>query len=184
MQSGNQPSSNIADVLKEPLAPELSGQRPERPIVQKYLFFLLFLAGFWLSLGRAFFDTGGWLVLITLFMYAPVILIYSIIVSVVANFKYGRSGYIFDPMTKLVAVGLLVSMFVFGLSIVDGGDTRESGKSVLTNMFGINLANGENSPIMALSETLTELSFWAVIVLGLVLFVLVITGRSHKPNVA
>ncbi len=113
---------------------------------------LVFLP-WWVALGRSIFDVGGWLILATLFLIAPVLVIALVILLPVTllrkDVKAARS---LQPIETGLWIALLVSGIVYELTLMDGGDTEESLNSVLTKYGGHGLDT--------ISGVLCTASFW------------------------
>lgn len=123
--------------------------------LQRLLFWWFVLAVLWIIVGKSLFGAVGWLTAIMLFTVAPFLLVYGAVLWAVVKVRNKRSGYIMSRTLHLLVIALLVILFVFGFTIIDGGDTKDSGMSALTSIFGINSANGANSPLMDLSGRLS-----------------------------
>ncbi|MES2631246.1 MAG: hypothetical protein V4611_04800 [Patescibacteria group bacterium] len=88
------------------------------------------LVPLWLTLGRTVFGVGGWYILIFMFSLAPLAFIYHVTVEILAWF--GPKKRSLTSNAAYILGTYYGAVLLFGLSIVDFGDTSGSEASVLT----------------------------------------------------
>lgn len=98
---------------------------------------LAFVLPLWLTIGRSFFGSGGWMTLIYIFTVAPFLFVFLFILSVLLIKRYDvRLTKLVSPADVVLLLGVYVSTFLHGFFLVDGGDTQESVNSVASKYFG------------------------------------------------
>lgn len=139
------------------------------------------LAAVWVGAGRILFGVFGWMAFITLFGFAPIILLYGVVLAAVVAVR--QQSYIFrakGPFRTWLSV-TLGGLFILGLSMPDAGDTRDSGGSALSVLLGDKTDGG----LIGLSGTLVMLSLLTIVVAAIVTFILVFferAPRGEKPS--
>jgi hypothetical protein len=93
------------------------------------IFPAIIFAPLWFAFGRTTFDVSGWGLFYTLFGAIVFIFPYQLIVMILS--LLGKKGYLSVGASVLVYVYYLL-LIITQLSFVDGGDTLDSVKSVLT----------------------------------------------------
>lgn len=126
------------------------------------------LAAIWVGVGRIFFGVFGWTAFITLFAFAPIILMYGVALTVVVAVRQGHAIYRAKGAFMKWLYATLAALFVLGLSMPDAGDTPGSGGSALTVLLG----NKSDEGLLAFSGTLLFWSIIATIITSIVTFVL------------
>lgn len=154
-------------------------QRPG--VLQRFLLLWFLLAVLWLIVGKSVFGVVGWITIIMFFTVAPFLLVYGTVLWLIVRARNKRSGYLMSPVLQTLVIVFLANLFFYGLVMVDGGDTAESGKSVLTAAFGVNLENGPESPVMRLTESLSGFSiFLSTVLLPTIPLVALLENRKPK----
>lgn len=148
--------------------------------LQRFLFWWFVLAVLWIIVGKSLFGAVGWVTAVMLFTVAPFLLVYGAVLWAVVKARNKRSGYLMSRTLRILVIALLVILFVFGFTIIDGGDAKDSGMSALTSLFGINTANGANSPLMELSGRLSGNSIGLSILLLPTILVMALFEKRRK----
>lgn len=138
-------------------------------LFQKLAPYLLWLVIFWAFFGRLFFDAGGWLVIVMFFTALPVAVGYAIAFMIVLLVRQRKVGYRFNTLTTISVATMLISGFVYGFTIVDGGDTQESIASVLTRVAG----TGFGSPLSEISTMIAAIAALVAVVSAIVSLVFI-----------
>jgi len=95
------------------------------------------LLPFWITFGRGALGSGGWLSLILLFTVAPTLLIaLSIISWLIRSRPSVKANQMVTQTEAYLMTAIYASVFLFGLFVVDGGDTPSSVYSVATKFLG------------------------------------------------
>lgn len=84
---------------------------------------LIVAAVFWVAIGRAFFDVGGWVLLVTLFALGPVVLVVLSIgygCSLTAGLRRPADAVFLGGQVALL--GTALSSLLFGVALDDTGD--------------------------------------------------------------
>lgn len=117
------------------------------------------------------------MILILLLTVAPVLVIYGIVLTLLSMFKYRTIGYVFDKRTKLMAYGLIGTLFVYGFTLIDAGDSKDSANSGLI-FVGESLTSSANkAALMSASTDISNTSFVMSFVLMIILFLTVLSAR-------
>jgi len=127
----------------------------------------------WVWFGRFLFGVAGWFLLIYLLTVVPVLLMGLLISTILAYSQPGRPRALTGPQAaaQLTVWG---GMFAVGLLTPDYGDTPESAKSVLTQVFGY------SDGLYDLSYLLTSIAAVLTVAAWMVLVVTLTAGRrSH-----
>jgi hypothetical protein len=157
-----------------------TGQIHQMSRLQRFLPLLLVISSTWVTVGRGLIGVGGWLFLVTFFVFLPVLLLYTTIISLVLRHKR-KYGYVMSGSTRYVFLTLLSCMVLFGFTIVDGGDTTESVNSVLTVILHAN--NGTtDSPLFNISNGIASISLTAGVVLMLTSLIMLIKDKGILHN--
>jgi hypothetical protein len=114
---------------------------------------MIFVLPLWITIGRSLFGVGGWDVLFTFFIVAPILLISMLVIGLLIS---GRSDVkasgLVSPLDARLLTALYLSIFIFGFFLVGGGDTEESVKSVATQLLG--------GQFLDASQSISEWSLW------------------------
>ena len=91
----------------------------------------------WVWIGRALFGSGGWWILIFLVSVVPALIVALTVTTVLAVLQHQpkSSGRLTVPQFWAL-LGVWVSLFGFGLFIVDFGDSTDSYSSAFSQLFG------------------------------------------------
>ncbi len=141
----------------------------ERSALQMQFFLLMLVVCIWLTFGRGVLGSLGWAFLIHLFTLVPLLLIYGAVIQAILTVRHKKSGYTLGGLTKGVIYSMLGLAVVYGLTLVDGGDTPESVNSVVTGLFGIS----QDSAIATGIGIVSSLSFY--LFLASLLAILILT---------
>lgn len=146
-------------------------------LIYKLMFPMIFLLPFWLTFGRALLGSAGWVGLIMLFTVAPLLLIILVLFTwlVKGRREVQATKMVSKKDAQLLTV-LYSSFIVFGLFVVDGGDTSDSVGSVVTMAFGKSLE--------PLSNMLAGISFLVACICVLLGFILFISERVESRKSA
>lgn len=131
------------------------------------LILMMFTLPLWVTFGKGLiFGVGGWLALISIFTIAPalfvVFLIFALLLMTRKDVIESRRLGVFDSVLLLI---LYLSIFLFSIFVVDGGDTPESVDSVMSKYnFVSQSLSGQLSEIFMLSSVL-------LIIVGFVIFI-------------
>lgn len=105
----------------------------------KWLIFVCsILLYLWLTLGRAFLGSIGWTTVIMIASFVPVVFLGLTLLLITSVTPSQRSASR-SPLTKLdtsLLALLAMCIFLYGLFLVDFGDTSDSANSVAINLFG------------------------------------------------
>lgn len=134
------------------------------------------LAALWVGAGRILFGVFGWMAFITLFMFAPVIVVYGLILTIIVairqrTYRYRKWG----PFMVSVVI-LLAALFCVGFFMPDAGDTKDSYKTALAVILG----NGDNLAVNGVSSVLVGWSIFITVVSSIATFVLAFAERPKK----
>lgn len=124
----------------------------------------LFLCA-WVWIGRIVFGVGGWFFLLLI----PVVLVLLVMLIVTTALAFTQDG---EPksLTGFQAVSQLalwLSLFVLGAVMPDFGDTDDSRRSVLTQVFGYSDSLYDTSFLLALVAGTASLIAWVVLLVSL-----------------
>lgn len=128
-----------------------------------YYYFLIpavLIVPIWTAIGRGLFGAGGWGILFTFFYLAPIVLIYHFALCILAMIKFSNRRA-FDKTSSLFMTIYYLSIFLFQISLVDGGDTKESVGSA------ISMLGGNSQFLESTSTFLSMLSLLLVVVFGI-----------------
>ncbi|HEY1085340.1 MAG TPA: hypothetical protein VGE34_01270 [Candidatus Saccharimonadales bacterium] len=149
---------------------------PKSPSIYKVAYWslipMILVMPIWIALGRAFFGAGGWMFLVTLPLAAVIFFPYHILLVVLAFVNKKRE---LSEWAMLLLLTYYALAFTFQLSLVDGGDTKESVGSVLTF---IGLPELMNTIIFALSF---GGGFIVMITLVVVMSMDIARSKKNKP---
>jgi hypothetical protein len=98
---------------------------------------MILLVPAWLIVGRGLLGSVGWISLILLITVVPVLLVVTTVQTVLVMVRKDvRSSHMVSALDAKLAVVYYVTMFLFGLFLVDGGDTEDSVASVASRLLG------------------------------------------------
>ena len=118
----------------------------------------------WVWIGRALFGSGGWWILIFLVSVVPALIVALTVTTVLAVMQHlpKSSGRLTVPQFWAL-IGLWVSMFGFGLFIVDFGDSKDSYSSAFSRLFGDGTSSTRRTPCPGCSPYPTVLAWVDVV---------------------
>lgn len=121
----------------------------------------------WLTIGRAFFGSIGWMTVIFV-LWGPLITVVLLVVLTISIKPIAKAGTasVLTRRDKTLLYLLGGSIFLSGCFIVDGGDTPDSANSVITHFFG--------NSFMSLSST----GFALLFILSVVLYIVTVVQLS------
>jgi hypothetical protein len=132
----------------------------------------LFLCA-WVWLGRLVFGVGGWFMLILI----PAVLVLAVlllITTVLALTQDGAPKRLTGLQTG-AQLALWAALLTFGAFLPDFGDTEDSTRSLLTQVFGYSDALYDAGFVVALVAATAALVAWVILLLGLT------AGRRKIP---
>ena len=129
----------------------------------------------WVWIGRALFGSGGWWILIFLGSVVPALIVGLTVTTVLARTQHlpKSSGRLTLPQFWAL-IGLWVSMFGFGLFIVDFGDSKDSYSSAFSRLFGDGTIDA--------SDALSRLFAYSTVLAWVALLVLLILGMQGRAE--
>lgn len=144
------------------------------------LFILLafLLLAMWVLFGRIFFGAFGWMVFILLFTVVPVIVIYGIVLTVIVAIRQRSVVFRRRGRFMLGVYVTLAALFLFGLAIPDGGDTKDSAGSALTVLMG----DKSGEAALALSGGIAVFALVVAAAAAIASFVLVFFEKSRPAG--
>lgn len=136
------------------------------------------LAALWVGVGRLLFGVFGWMAFITLFMLAPIIFLYGVVLAIVVGirqrtYRYRKRG----PFMAWVLV-TLVALFCVGFFMPDAGDVPESVSSPLS----VVLMDRNNEVLIGISGAIAGWSIFVTVVASVVTFVMAFVERPKEPE--
>lgn len=167
-----QPSPPPQNVVQAPTVPvaqapaQLRPPVPPRPRVQRRLILLLCLMVVWITIGRAFFGVGGWLLFVGFLFYMPWAGVYITVTGLMLRHK-NQQGYVMSKPVQRAFIGLLFCMFVAGLTMVEFGDAPNSTQSLLAAIMGQPPGDGSGA-IVQVSSIIANVASIAHLVLAAV----------------
>jgi hypothetical protein len=146
---------------------------------------LLGLVSLWIGIGRAFFGSTGWLMLI-FFTLLPFAIIYVVVIGLMLRSMVMRYHYRLHGWLLTSSIALIVSGVLYGFTLVDFGDTSDSAGSVLTRLFGATYVYDNVPFIFEVSNVLALITGLLTAFLAISLFVQMAVvstqlSRSHRP---
>lgn len=132
----------------------------------------------WVAFGRVLFGVLGWMVLVTLFLFGPMIAVYGLTLAIIVavrqrNYVYRKWG---PFMTSLIITA--AALFCVGFFLPDGGDTKDSIGSAMSTL----MMDRTNPALIGVSGTLAAWSIFATIISSIVTFVLAFIERPRRPT--
>ena len=155
-----------------------------RTFLQKHVYTIFVLLAVWVGIGRSFFGAGGWGVLITLLVWAPVLLVYGFVIGLIAHIRFRRHAYVFSRLTIIVVIVAAALLFLLGMTFVDGGDTDRSIGSAFTRLLGLHSPQDSASLLWQASTVVGQTSYYGSLLALPVLLILVLAepgGQAATP---
>lgn len=134
------------------------------------------IAAAWVLFGRLFFGVFGWVVFILLFTIVPLIIVYGIALTIIVAVRQRHVVYRAKGPFMIAVYVTLGALFVVGLTVPDGGDTRESAGSALTVIMG----DKSGKAALAVSGTLAGWSMFVAFAASITAFVLAFFERTRR----
>ncbi|MBP9668010.1 hypothetical protein KBD87_04390 [Candidatus Saccharibacteria bacterium] len=154
-----------------------SSTRVQPGILQKYsVLFMLFII-FWLTAGRSLLGSDGWLSLVIVSSWVPLLLAFTGVLAVTSSIRYRRTGYVFSKTMNVLFSSFLAGAFVGGFFLMDGGDTPESIGSVFTKMTGI---SDFAHPLIDVTQNICTVLMCVMPVLMMVMLIFVFVDKGAK----
>lgn len=119
----------------------------------------------WVWIGRLVFGVGGWFMLILI----PAVLVLAVMLLVTTVLALTQDGSPKRLTGAQTTAQLLVwaGLFVLGAVMPDFGDTDDSARSLLTQVFGYSDSLYDTSFLLALVAAATSLVAWVVLLVTL-----------------
>jgi hypothetical protein len=122
----------------------------------------------WLWIGRLVFGVGGWFMLILI----PVALILAVMLIVTTALAFTQDSEAGRPKSltgfqTVAHLALWLALFVTGAVMPDFGDTDDSKRSALTQVFGYSDSLYDTSFALALAGSAASLVAWVVLLVSL-----------------
>lgn len=136
---------------------------------------LCIVMALWVGFGRFFFGAGGWLVFVTFFVIAPVVVLFGIVIALIEGIRWYKNDRAHIALPWKAIYATLASLFIFGFVVVDFGDVPESVASAFMVVIG---ARGENS-LAVVSSILAVVSLAIAALLAVYTLYLII---KRKPT--
>jgi hypothetical protein len=148
-----------------------------RHYIKISIFPMSVLLPLWLTFGRGLLGSGGWGMLIYLFIYAPVLLLLLLLIGMFINSRpeVKTTGMVSD-MEAVLLLALYLSVFLHGFFVVDGGDTQDSINSVAMSVFG--------KSFQGQSEYYSGIFLSSAMVLLITVFVLALFNKATRRAAA
>lgn len=129
----------------------------------------------WLTLGRSIFGSVGWLMLIFIFTLAPALLALLLGAwGIVPKFHDAQGQRVISRISAMLFAVVYGLLFLFGIFIVDFGDTQDSSVSVAANILG--------RWFLPASSFLAVVTFFLAFVALIALYVFIIRERILTKN--
>lgn len=130
----------------------------------------------WVWIGRALFGSGGWWMLIFLVSVVPVLIAALALTTVLAMVQHlPKPGGLLSTAQFWALAAVWLSMFGFGLFIVDFGDSKESYSSAFSQVFGAGTIDASNT--LASVFAFSAVAAWVAL---LVLLLIGMQGRAER----
>ncbi|MES2876378.1 MAG: hypothetical protein V4678_02805 [Patescibacteria group bacterium] len=134
------------------------------------------LAAVWILFGRLFFGVFGWMFFILLFTIVPLIFVYAVALTIVVAIRQRKHLYRMKGPFMMAVYVTLFALFMLGLSVPDGGDTKDSGGSALAVLMG----NRSGEAALATSGTVAGWSIFIAFVASITAFILAFFERTKR----
>jgi hypothetical protein len=134
------------------------------------------LAAVWVLMGRLLFGVFGWMFFVLLLTVVPVIVIYGAVLSLIVAIRQRKVVYRAKGPFMIALAVTLLGLFALGLSVPDGGDTRDSAGSALTVIMG----QKSDSQAVNASGRLASWSIFVTLVGAVATFVLAFLERTRR----
>jgi len=167
------------NMTHELISEESKWNIPKRGWLQTLFPILLLLISIWIAVGRMFLGSGGWAILITVFVTFPILVLYTIVVTTIISRRYSTSNYSFSAVMKIFIYSLLISGFIWGLTLIDSADTGGA-SSALLSQFGIDSTNNEGSLLWVINAILYFVSFFGFVGSAILVFIFSIIDNKQK----
>lgn len=148
-------------------------QRIKLPVL---IFAAFLVAAVWVLVGRLLFGVFGWMFFVLLLTIVPVTVIYGAVLSLVVAIRQRSFVYPAKGRFMVALFVTLFGLFMLGLSVPDGGDTRESAGSALTVLMG----NKSDEQALSASGRLASWSIFVTFVAAVTTFVLAFLERGRR----
>ena len=130
----------------------------------------------WVAVGRLLFGVFGWIAFVTLFLFAPIIIIYGVVLTIIVavrqrNYRYQKRGPFMISLLTLLAL-----LFCVGFFMPDFGDTSESASSALSVL----LLDRANESYIGISGFLAGWAVFFTVIASIVTFILAFVERPKK----
>lgn len=132
------------------------------PRITKAQFALIVLAMvLWLTVGRALLGSFGWYTIIFI-AYSPFFIIAFLILGLLAKSysDHGKKKQLSSLLSQLIWA-LAGIAFLYGLFMIDGGDTEDSMGSAITHLFGGAFLDASGTISLILAPAFVALYFLA-----------------------
>lgn len=126
----------------------------------------------WVWMGRLLFGVGGWFLLLLPLLILPFVVI-GLVISTIVTLAVATRTYRLTTPQSIAHLVMWFGFFGFGLFLPDAGDTPDSERSFLTQVFG------RSDRLMDLGWTLTSICA-VVAVLGWV--AVLVTGATARAR--
>lgn len=105
--------------------------------IRKILLPMVIIMPIWVAIGRVFFGIGGWMVLLSVPLGFLTFIILLVMYFLTPKYpdEFGRS--VVTRKSAYFYSAIYVSLFLFEIFFVDGGDTIESVNSIATKFLGV-----------------------------------------------
>jgi hypothetical protein len=156
-----------------------------RTFWQKYKLPLMILVAFtfaaiWVGVGRLLFGVFGWMAFITLFMFAPIIFLYGIVLAIIVGVRQRSYGYRKRGPFMIWMLVTLAALFCVGFFMPDAGDIPESVSSPLSVL----LMDRNNEALIGISGGIAGWAIFVTVVASIVTFVMAFVERQKKTKAA
>ncbi len=130
---------------------------------------------FWVWIGRALVGSGGWWVLLFLIYVVPVLIVALGLTTVLAILQHRpASSGLLSGAQFISLVVLWLSMFGFGLFIVDFGDSKDSYSSAFSQIFG--------AGTLDVSDAISRRFAYSTVLAWVTLLVFLIIGMQGRAE--
>jgi hypothetical protein len=98
---------------------------------------MILIVPLWLIVGRALLGSAGWITVILLITVVPALLVMMTILTILILVRRDvRANHIVSPLDAKLGAIFYAATLLFGVFLVDGGDTEDSVGSVASHLFG------------------------------------------------
>ena len=138
------------------------------------------IAAIWVGVGRLVFGVFGWMAFITLFMFAPIIVLYGVVLAIVVGIRQRSYHFRKRGPFMLSLLATLAALFCVGFFMPDAGDSRDSASSALSVL----LMDRTNSAFIGASGVIAGWFIFVTVVASIVTFIMAFAERPSKANSA